>query len=521
MLYAVIIVYVLALAAALSLSAAYYAHMFQLESYLPVQFLKWLASGLPWKKKGAALFVAAFAVTAFALFPGRPAAFTAGAAAFTVSAFFFRPVRGAKKPLVVTSRVKRLFAAFAVLCALAGILCAVWNLVVLTPLFLPAAPFILLLANVVNRPVERAVRRYYINDAKKIIKARGKTLTVIGITGSYGKTSTKFFLAKLLSQKYNVLMTPASYNTTMGVVKVVREMLKPSHEIFICEMGARRAGEIGEICDIVLPDHGIITSIGPQHLETFKSIETIIRTKFELADAVGDRGVMVLNGDNRYIYERRYNVNYNYYGVENGKSGYLASDVAASVDGSAFSLRFPDGETLSLRSRLIGRHNVLNILAAAAMADKLGVERKSIARAVQMLEPVPHRLELVDGGDIVIIDDAFNSNPAGAKSALEALAVFDGVRILVTPGMVELGESQGILNREFGAKAAEVCQYIYIVGKVNYDSIYRGAALAGFDVGARVIAVDRPEQAVAAVRALATDKKKYVLLENDLPDNFR
>ena len=442
-----------------------------------------------------------------------------GAALILGAAYLYRPVK-AKKPLVFTMRVKRLMITFALLCILLGAVLSLLGVPMLTALLVPLSPFMILTANALNRPLERAVRRHYINEAKSIIRSRGDSLTVIGITGSYGKTSTKFFLERLLSQKYNVLMTPASYNTTMGVVKVIREMLKPSHEVFICEMGARNVGEIREICDIVLPDCGIITSIGPQHLETFKSIENIIQTKFELADAVGKDGFMLLNGDNRYIYERRYDSGYAYYGMENAEAAYFARDIKTTVDGTSFVLCF-DGETLPLQSHLIGKHNVLNIVAAAGMAKHLGVSDRDIARAVRMLEPVPHRLQMIDGGDLVIIDDAFNSNPSGAKSALEVLGGFDGVKILVTPGMVELGESQSMLNREFGAQAADVCNYIYIVGKVNYESIYQGAASTGFDVSVRVIAVDSPEQALAAVRALPTDRRKYVLLENDLPDNFR
>ena len=138
-----------------------------------------------------------------------------------------------------------------------------------------------------------------------------------------------------------------------------------------------------------------------------------------------------------------------------------------------------------------------------------------------MLNPVPHRLQLVDGGDVTIIDDSFNSNPIGSRSALEALAVFDGVRVLVTPGMVELGESQSFLNYEFGVLAGKICQYIYVVGEVNYESIYNGVFSTGFDVDKRLIRVKSPEDALFRVRSLRTDYQKIVLLENDLPDNFR
>lgn len=515
MLLATIFFYVF-LAAALCFSGVYYSHMFQLEAYLPAQFFHWLKDNF-FRNLFLKFLPALAAVILLALLTTMPTMVIASLLLIAY-AVLFRPVK-AKKPLVFTARIWRLLTTYAVLCAVICAAVSFAGLIFLAPAAVIIAPLILLAANWINRPAELAVRRHYINQAKAIIKARKKTLTVIGITGSYGKTSTKYFLTKVLSQKFNVLMTPASYNTTMGVVKVIREMLKPSHEIFVCEMGARNVGEIKEICDIVLPDYGIITSIGPQHLETFKSIENIINTKFELADAVGEKNHVFLNADNRYIYERRYDSEYIYYGMENGDSAYFADKVRTTSDGTSFEF-ISEKETMTLSSRLIGKHNVLNIAAACAVAQRLGVEKNDIVRAVKMLEPVPHRLQLIDNGDIVIIDDSFNSNPAGAKSALEALSCFDGVKVLVTPGMVELGESQDILNREFGTQASNVCSYIYIVGKVNYDSIFKGAKTTGFDVSSRLVSVSSPEQAISLARALPTDKRKIILLENDLPDNF-
>ena len=143
----------------------------------------------------------------------------------------------------------------------------------------------------------------YVKDARRILESM-PGLTVIGITGSYGKTSTKNFLHSLLSVKYNVLMTPESYNTTMGVVRTVRERLRPTHQVFIVEMGAKNPGDIREICDLVRPKYGMITSIGEQHLETFKTLDNIIKTKFELADAIPRRDCL-LNLDNRYIRDIR------------------------------------------------------------------------------------------------------------------------------------------------------------------------------------------------------------------------
>ena len=510
------IVYIATLTAAFLFTSTFFIHMFQLESYLKPQYLKWVSENSASKIIGKGILI----ILSIAVLLIKTNVITLGicSALNLLTAYIYKPGK-AKKPLVYTTRVKRLFVTAFIIFGILTAIFVAFKLFFLLPVIFILSAYTIYLAAVINTPIENAVRKHYINDAKRIIKSRKHNLTVIGITGSYGKTSTKFYLAKILSKKYNVLMTPASYNTTMGVVKVVREMLKPSHEIFICEMGARSTGEIKEICDIVLPDMGIITSVGPQHLETFKSIENVIKTKFELADAVPENGFVVLNGDNEYITGNKISKNTVFYGINNKDTDFYADDIKSSASGTSFTLNY-SGTKAELSTKLLGGHSVLNILACCAMAVKLDVDVQDIKTAVRMLESVPHRLEIIDGGDVVIIDDAFNSNPSGAKFALDVLSNFDGLKVLVTPGMVELGEKQFELNKIFGSQAAEICDYIYVVGKVNYDSISSGASEKNFPQN-KLINVSSPEQAVNAVRNILHDKQKFVLLENDLPDNFK
>jgi len=172
-------------------------------------------------------------------------------------------------------------------------------------LFILLTPLFVILVNLLNSPLERAISNWYISDAKRILREMPH-LIVIGITGSYGKTSTKYFLAKLLSYKYNTLMTPGSFNTPMGVVKTVREQLRPIHDVFVCEMGAKHVGDIKELCDLVNPRYGILTAIGPQHLDTQGTMENIEKTKFELPYALPDDGTAFLS----YDYDRIRNRNY-------------------------------------------------------------------------------------------------------------------------------------------------------------------------------------------------------------------
>lgn len=380
-----------------------------------------------------------------------------------------------------------------------------------------------MLANTINRPVERAVNRYYINDARRILKSNPR-LTVIGVTGSYGKTSVKFFLGTLLSQRFSTLVTPESYNTPMGVVKTIRGSMKPTHEIFVCEMGARYVGEIKEICDIVDPRHGIITSIGPQHLDTFGGMDNIRRTKFELADALPEDGMLFLNGDNIHIREEldKHSLrtdDVSFYHSERIGEGYYASDINLSELGTSFTVTAPGGESERFTMKLIGSYNIINVMGAIAVAHRLGIPLSELRIPVRRLRPVRHRMEMKENGNVTIIDDAFNSNPVGSKAAVETLAMFSGVRILITPGMVELGEDEAKYNRLFGTYAADCCDWIFLVGRKHTEPIMEGIMSKGFSAD-RTMVFDKVEDAISYAYSIRTDEHKYILLENDLPDNY-
>ena len=366
--------------------------------------------------------------------------------------------------------------------------------------------------------MEKAVDRYYINDAARILHEM-PDLKVIGVTGSYGKTSVKYFLNTLLSVQYNVLHTPGNYNTTLGVVRTVREQMKPFHEIFICEMGAREVGDIKEICDLVHPDYGIITSIGPQHLQSFHTIENIIGTKFELADAVPSAGSVFLNYDNEYIRAHKTDKNVVSYGTAGEDVMYRAYDITVSPRGSAFKMKDRNGDEHEFHTKLVGSHNVQNIAGAIAVAHTLGISMERLRYPVKQLESVPHRLQLVRQGNRILLDDSYNSNKNGFKAALDTLAMFRELRILMTPGMVELGEKQYAENKEAGVYAADKCDYAVLVGKEQTKPIQDGLLEAGFAVN-RMIVVDTLQEAFQMVNAIPDEKQKVVLIENDLPDNY-
>ncbi|MDR1108296.1 MAG: UDP-N-acetylmuramoyl-tripeptide--D-alanyl-D-alanine ligase [Spirochaetaceae bacterium] len=430
----------------------------------------------------------------------------------------------AKKPLVYTPRLKRMLVTHGLLTAVGiglflprtGFIPG--GLLLLGGLFF-LSPALALLSNMINAPLEGAIKRWYIADAQRILRKIPR-LTVIGVTGSYGKTSTKYFLSRLLASKYNVLMTPESYNTPMGVVKTIRTRLKPIHEIFVCEMGAKKIGEIKEICDIVFPACGIITSIGPQHLETFKSLENIISTKFELARALPEGGVIFLNYENEYVRTAPCSQKRLSYGRTAAGCHYLARNIRVSGVGSAFDLTLSGGREYHFETKLLGLHQVENITGAIAVADYLGVAGEELVVAVRRLQSVPHRLELLRRNGLTIIDDSYNANVSGTRAALEVLGMFDGLKILVTPGMIELGDAEDQYNRQFGAAAAAVCDYVILVGARQTRSILAGLKSAAYPEE-KIYIVQNPREAFEKIDTIPERGfPKVVLLENDLPDNY-
>ncbi|MBR6996710.1 MAG: UDP-N-acetylmuramoyl-tripeptide--D-alanyl-D-alanine ligase [Ruminococcus sp.] len=525
-------------------------HMLQLNGYKTPEHSRWMKKNAKRYILPAVLFVVQFAL--LFLHSGAAVALIIVLSLFNIIiGLLNKPGKKFKKPLVYTARMKRMMVTFCILVAVYYVIavlkgettvyiCRIWNEAhteftydsmekrwfinglpyILAGSALYVTPLLVPLSNLINKPVEKAVQNWYINDAKRIL-SECPTLHKVGITGSYGKTSMKFYLDELLNSQYNTLKTPESFNTPMGVTITIRRDLKPTHEYFICEMGARRVHEIKELCGIADPHDGIITSVGPQHLETFGSIDNVLNTKFELADHVKAKGGKIyLNGDNELIRKKAPEYpNAVLYGLNEGNH-YRATDISVSDRGTEFTVTAPDGETQRFSMKLLGEHNVQNVLGAIAYAHGTGISLDKLTLPVKRIAAVPHRLQLLDkGGNMTFIDDAYNSNPSGCRAALNVLGLFDACRILVTPGMVELGAKQEELNFEFGQEAAKACDHIVLVGKAQTVPIYNGIKDAGYDMD-NVFVADSLGEALDHVRAYQADKKKIVLLENDLPDNY-
>lgn len=505
-------------------SARHDIHMFQLSSYRPDRYFRWLrngnlfsytricallllASNLPMQAEYRLLFLLIFAFAGYKAAADR---------------------KQQKTPLVFTPRVMRLYTATATIYTLAVAVTALfaptYTTGVATALLL-LSDLVMLLANLVNTPIEKGINRYYYNDAKRILSS-SKGLIVIGVTGSFGKTSTKNFLANILAEKYNVLVTPGNFNTLLGVIRTIREQLRPYHQVFIVEMGAKQKNDIKEICDLVHPAIGIVTAVGEMHLETFKCVKNIQDTKFELINSLPADGLGVINIDSEYIREYKGITSackIVKYGIENS-ADYRSADVQYGASGVTFSLqRGEEKEKEQYSSRILGAGNLLNILAAIAVADRLQVPVAKQRNAISRLQPVEHRLSTRNTGGVTVLDDAYNSNPNGARMALEVLKGFvvneGNRRIIITPGFVEMGTRQAEANRVLGQDIARCADYAIVVNATNRDAIKSGIEDGGMPAGNYILA----DSLAHAHAHLATILRAgdVVLYENDLPDNFK
>ena len=433
-----------------------------------------------------------------------------------------------KCPLSFTNRIKRLIGAYFLISLIISFALLtliniafyyakdIWwlkslrlSFVTVLPCFIPK---IIKLANLIISPIEKSINKKFIKIATKKLESFPDMIK-IGITGSYGKTSVKNMLSTILSSKYKVFATPKSYNTPMGVSMAV-ESLDSSFDIFICEMGARYKGDIKELCDIVNPSYGIITGITKQHLQTFKTLENIKETKAELLKAV--KTCVISSDSDETLSLETENGAVITAGI-NEEGQVFAQDIKCTKQGSEFILNF-NGQKISASTKLLGEHNVSNLVLASALAFELGLSLEEIAEGISKVENVPHRLELVknDKG-ITIIDDSYNANPVGTKAAIRVAKSFGSRTIVVTPGMVELGKFEKLENIEYGKNLA-VCDIIILVGETCAYSVREGLFEAGFNFD-NVFMVKTMEDAKVKLSDIVQEGDT-VLFENDLPDRF-
>lgn len=433
-----------------------------------------------------------------------------------------------KKPLVITKRVKRLIVTLSIIYLL-PVVFVFFNIenrnicILILSILTSLNFFIVYLANVINYPVERMVYHHFERLAKNKLKSMVK-LKVVGITGSYGKTSSKNILNDILNIKFNSLATPKSLNTFNGLMITVNNKLSKFDEVFIAEMGAYVKGEINGLCKLVNPKYGIITSIGTAHLETFGSEKNIIDGKMELIEYLPSDGVGVLNKDD--IKQRNYKIKKKnhckvlWVGIDSDDVDVRGSNIRCSYKGTTFDVEFRGNDKVyTFETKLLGRHNVYNILSSLALGYEFGISIRELQQAVKKVRPVEHRLEIKKLGNFYQIDDAYNSNPVGAKSALDVLDMMDGTKVVVTPGMVELGEKEEELNREFGRQISAVADKVILIGENRTKPIKAGLKDKKFDED-NIYILNDVRDAYILLDKFKTEDDLYALFENDLPDTY-
>lgn len=512
----------------------HFLHMAQLHGYKAHEYSEWLVT------RGRRLLIRPSHITALLLLAAgvaiaRPELSVVGLITPAAWIIIFASAADylkvdTKKPLHFTSRMKRLIIASIIAAVIPGALVLsyepaindifVLRLTAALALIDLIAPIAVLLGLYAASPFERFIQNGFKKQARRKLQSMPH-LKVIAITGSYGKTSVKFAVAEVLRQRFNVLATPGSFNTPMGICLVINRDLKPEHQILVLEMGARYRGDIQELCDIARPDIAIVTNVGIAHLETFGSRETIALEKGTIVENVSNGGFAVLNGDDERVrnMQSRTDQQVIFAGLDADDSALHVKDLAYNADGASFVLTDNNGDEASVRTSLIGKHNIFNILLGAVVGKQLGLRLRQIAHAIERLQPVEHRLKVRKQGEVTILDDAFNSNPVGARNAVEMLGLFrDGKRIIVTPGMIELGDRQDEENRAFGAAIAANADLVVLVGDQQTTAIQRGLQDQGYpEDQIHIFSSLKEAQAWLATVLSAGDT---VLYENDLPDQF-
>ncbi|MEO8394886.1 MAG: UDP-N-acetylmuramoyl-tripeptide--D-alanyl-D-alanine ligase [Chloroflexota bacterium] len=513
------------------------ARFYQIEEYMSLRYLRWLfADRDRWLPTRPALAGVIGALIAIVLSEGGSLV-PAVIAIFAASAAACPPNEGEiKKKFRATIRAKRLLGASFVVAALIALLA--FLIVSRLPLdtLAPAivggigfvlflfAPLILVIGNVIMTPVEALFRRRFVDRARRALSEIHPI--VIGITGSYGKTSTKTYLAHILNGRYHAYPTPKSYNTLMGVCIAINNDIAGHHNIdyFICEMGAYVPGEIRQICDLVHPSISLVVEVGPQHLERFGTLENIASAKYEIIKALPQDGVGVFNWDNPHIRamaQRSYPDTRLTISVDPASDArFVASDISESLAGLTFTVTDHQTNTNQpFTTPLLGQHNVTNILLATAVAVQERMSLREIALRVRTLQPAESRLtRQVSARGITIINDAYSANPVGVVHALRVLSLHEqGRRLLITPGMVELGTLMESENRKLGEIAADHATDVILVGKQTAP-IKEGLLSAGF-----------PPDHLQTVDTLGESVQWYqsnlksgdtVLFLNDLPDTY-
>lgn len=499
-----------------------YLHAHQQEEYDNTRFIKWVfANRVIDRKLTLALIVIGgtwfYLKELDFLFEGLVLS------AFAIRASFEKdPRKDSKKKLAMTARAKRIyFVALFIGCIPAFFLFFYHMPWIWIPL-IHLAPFYLVIANNLLEPFEQINQRKYWNEA--YTKLRELSPTVIGITGSFGKTSVKHILGHILSNVAHTLITPGSVNTPMGISRIIREELDETHKYFICEMGAYGPGSIERLCRLAPPDIGVITAIGHAHYERFKTLEAVAETKYELAQAALKREgkIIVHEKTLRFDYTNALKDEHLFSFIicgENERNTLVVEKAEQTKKGLEIQLRWNDA-THFLDVPLYGLHHADNAVLAFATACALGIDPQTVINALKSTPQIPHRLHVKPMNKGLIIDDAFNSNPLGFRSALDLLYLLGTKKrkILITPGIVELGKAHDEVHKNIGIAAAQSCDIALVVHPQRIPTF-----IQGFNQEKRADQTLYEMETFAQAQEWINDNMQegdVILIENDLPDVY-
>lgn len=385
---------------------------------------------------------------------------------------------GLDKPLVFTGRVKRFFAALFFIAFFIAVVFHHFGVII--PLFV---------AYVVSALIEKMLFNGFKIKAKKKIDSM-QDLIVVGVTASYGKTSIKNYIEHLLKAKYRTYATPRSVNTLGGVMKDINDDLPLDTQVYVVEMGARGEGDITEITTFVNPHYVVVGKIGPAHIEYFKTLENIRNTKMEilqtkrLKEAWIHESAMVKPETTIHVF------------------GPDISDVEATLEGTAFTL---DG--VRYTASILGAFNAMNLAAAVKVAKALGVSNEQIQQQLGSLKAVDHRLQRIDAGGKVILDDSFNGNIDGMMASFELASTYKGRKVVITPGLVEVDDT---LNIQVAQRANEVFDLVVVTGDLNYP-IFKAHVDAG-----KLVKLESKSQ-MESMLVEQTRPGDLILFANDAP----
>ena len=418
-------------------------------------------------------------------------------------------LRGSTSPLIWTKRLIRAAVTTSVLMGGALVLAAITGQTVIAAGSLMIIPMLVDLALAINSPLERALGEKWVNKATR--RLAEVSPRVVAITGSYGKTSTKLYLAHLLAGSWRVVASPASFNNRMGLARAINERLTPGTEVFVAEMGTYGPGEIAELCSWIPPDVAVITAIGPVHLERMRTEDRIIACKSEILTAGATAVIGVDHPGLSRLAETE------------EQAGRKVKRCSGQGGPCEVGVNPRSGE-VNVEGKLIGKvdlqfHHPLNVAAALGAVIALGIDADEVADRLDSLPFPDHRLAtIVNERGVTILDDTFNANPAGARAALQRLAQHSspgGKKVVVTPGLVEMGPRRRLENRALGEAAAEAATHLLVVGRTNRQALLEGAK----GRNAHVLVLENREQAVRWARA-NLDWGDTILYENDLPDHY-